>query len=326
MALYFPSDELLGSHPNIPTAADFLELQAFLAADCMAYTSQLINDAEIAAETDYEDVDEEMQRREALVAAAVLEVEDRIKLLAEAYPFRLDSEGDTLQFIEENLNLGRAAYLLSLILSHLRSISPVLQDFHPDDENVADLRKFFQYFATAGMAAELNGRAWSFGHPRPDQSGFHLKLHEIWAVLKDGKTGIATGAPTSPQDDQIDVLAARQHPDGFAGFLLAAAQVATGKNWASKSIMHHVRHVFPKRWFTEAPSTEMIGYHIIPFARSRDEICDDVRCYGNILHRTRLPRRVLEAEKLKASGHEIEAYELLTQARDWLIQYRAANQ
>ena len=218
---------------------------------------------------------------------------------------------------------GQAAYLLCLVLSHLKAVSPVLvgSAVYPTDAEIRDLRRYFQYFATAALAAEIGGRAWSFGHPRPDGTNFHTKLKEIWRIFRDGIVQPARGAPDSPQDDQVDIFAARVHPDGLPGFLLAAAQVATGANWRGKSIRSHLTDVFPKRWFAEQPVTQMVCYHIVPFSRPDDSFFDDCRVMGNVLHRLRVPYRVEEAAALDAQGVAIEAFELLPQAVEWLKTY-----
>ena len=169
----------------------------------------------------------------------------------------------------------------------------------------------------------MNGRAWSFGHPRPDKTNFHTKLAEIWGVFRDGVLQAAVGVPDRPQDDQIDVFAARLHPDGLPGFLLAAGQVATGNNWREKSLRHHLEKVFPSRWFGQQPVTIILCYHIIPFARPDDEFFDDCRVLGNVLHRLRVPHRVTEAQGLHDQGVAIEAFDQLAVAVEWIKAYAA---
>lgn len=207
----------------------------------------------------------------------------------------------------------------------MKSVSPVLDGspLYPDDSEVNGLRNYFQYFATAALAAEIQGQAWSFGHPRPDHSGFLEKLKCIWALLKDGRVSPDPSAPQSPQDDQIDVFAWRGHADGLPGFLIAGAQVATGANWKSKSIKSHLTaNVFWNRWFcSQQPVSQVVCYHIIPFARPDIDFRDDVLVLGNVLHRLRVPYRVDQAVELHAKGVQIEAFELLPNAIEWLKAY-----
>ena len=65
----------------------------------------------------------------------------------------------------------------------------------------------------------------------------------------------------------------------------------------------------------------MIPYHIVPFALSDRTFRDDVLVLGNVLHRTRMPARVVEANDLVAQGTKIEAYDQLPAAVAWLNDY-----
>ena len=324
-SLCFPLDELEGPSKDFDRAADYLELAAFSSADCMALVSELANQAGIGAATEYSDLDEEMQGGdEDLTSSTVTRIQLRQKSLGSAaYPFDLDSRGEILKCSLDAGCLGHTAYILSLLLSNLKALSPILNasSLHPDNHEVEKLRKFFQYFATAALAAELNGSAWSFGFPRPDGSGFLKKLEEIWLKLGDGLVQPQPGAPSKPKDDQVDVFAARLHPDSLPGFPLAAAQVATGANASKKSLNGHIG-AFKSRWFATQPVTEFWPYMIVPFAKDDDQFLDDVRVMGNVLHRLRVPRRVSEAANLVAAGETIEGYDQLALATQWVEKYR----
>ena len=321
--LYLPIDEMAGQI-NFDQAADFLELSAFFSEDTMVPTSDLSNETSIGASEDYTDVHDEMQTgEEEIVSGTVGRIEERRRVLGPSYPFDLDDCGNTLRCVLEEKSLGQVAYVVSLMLSNLRSISPILvqSNLHPMDCEVRRLREYFQYFATAALAGELQGRAWSFGYPRPDGSRFLDKLREIWRGLRDGRVGAQTGAPLYPRDDQIDVFAARIPTDRLPGFLLASAQVATGRDVRNKSLKGHLG-VFKSRWFAEQPVTEFIAYMIIPFAIADDRFVDDVRIFGNVLHRLRVPHRVAEAGRLVADGIGVEGYDRLEEAARWVADYR----
>ena len=128
-------------------------------------------------------------------------------------------------------------------------------------------------------------------------------------------------APNSPKDDEVDVFACREPNDGLPGFLLVAAQVATGKKWRRKSIQYHVNNVFRDRWFKRNPVTPVLAYLVIPFARPLYKFRDDVLYVGNLLHRLRVPRRVHEAQKLDANGVKIEAFDRLPEIAEWTRSY-----
>ncbi len=324
VALYLPADSVTGNPINFDLAADFLELSAFFAETRSAPTSEIKNAIDLGASEDYVDVDDEMRTGEEVVCGTVERIETRQQALASAYPFDLDNGGDILTCVLTQGSTGHAAYILSLVLSNLRSVSPVLggSDLHPGKAEVRTLREYFQFFATAALAAEIQGDAWSFGFPRPDDSPFLNKLKQIWRKLGDGRVEAQTGAPLRPKDDQVDVFAARCHPDRLPGFPLAAAQIATGRNAREKSLKGHLG-AFKSRWFSTQPVTEFLTYMIVPFATADDQFVDDVRTLGNVLHRLRVPRRVEEAGRLVEAGTTVEGYDRLAEAVRWVADYRS---
>ena len=316
--LYLPLDEFAGDDPpNLDLAADWLELSAAFSLDGLAFAADIVGALEMAAETDATDTAEEA------ASDAVARMAVRQRTLDTAYPFDIDG-GEAITYRAANPpNIGHAAYLLSLVLSNLRAVSPLLSgsSAHPTDAEVREMRRYFQYFATAALAAEVGGPAWSFGFPRPDGSGFIAKLRKIWAQIGDGTVGADPSAPRRPKDDAVDIFACRARSDPLPGFLFAAAQVATGKLWKDKSIRDHVRHVFPNRWFRRWPATEIVPYHIVPFALPDETFRDSVLALGNILHRIRVPRRVLEADNLDTNGVAIEAFEQLAEGASKMQRY-----
>ena len=325
-AVYLPSDEFSGTAPpDLDLAADYLELRAVLSDEGHSFSEDIVDALDLAADEEFVDVHAEMESREDVAAGAVARMTSRKRILNAAYPFELDDRGNAIVFTAQELDLGQTAYLVSLLLSNLRSLSPLLDssELHPSDQEVRQLRQYFQYFATAAIAAEIQGSAWSFGFPRPDRTGFLTKLSEIWTVLKDGTVHADPAAPAAPKDDQVDVFAWREQPDGLPGFLLVAAQVATGRDWKDKSIKSHIERVFAARWFDRPPATEMVAYHVVPFARPDDKFRDDVLVLGNVLHRLRVPRRVSEAALLVRNGVSIEAFDQLDNAVHWLTSYLA---
>ena len=200
-ALYLPTDVVTGSAIDVDLAADYLELTAFFATDGAARTSDLANAASIGGAEDYVDVQAEMfDGEEEIVSSAAYRIQTRQNVLGTAYPFEIDRRGEVLTCGLNEESFAQAAYVLSLVLSNLRAVTPVLEgsDLHPDDVEVRRLREYFQYFATAALAAEVQGIAWSFGSPRPDRLGFFTKLEQIWEQLGDGLVQRQVGAPEPP--------------------------------------------------------------------------------------------------------------------------------
>ena len=140
--LYLPPDEMIG-RIGFDIAADFLELSALFSIDAMVPTSDLANEVSIGAAEDHADLEEEMENgEEEVVSGTVNRIETRRRALDHAYPFDLDHGGDILRCVLIEGSVGHAAYILSLVLSNLRSVSPVLigSDLHPGDEEVRRLR------------------------------------------------------------------------------------------------------------------------------------------------------------------------------------------
>lgn len=323
--LFLPSDAVAGRRKDLELVADYLELFAFFSRDASVLTSEVTSPLAIAEAQETRDLDAEpIDDGEALIAGAIETMASRRRVLTGNYPFRIDDQGYVVRCDLGTASLGHCAYIVSLVLSNLSPLTPVLGDprIHPCDQEVRELRKYFQYFATAALAAEIQGDAWSFGFPRPDGSGFLEKLKSIWSEIKDGRVCVSPGSPGQPKDDQVDVFAARQHRDQWPGFLLAVAQVATGKHAYAKSLTGHIRP-FRRRWFyTHEPVTEFIPYMIVPFTSSREQFMHRVSACGNVLHRLRVPRRVDEARCLVEEGRTVEGYERLELAVEWVQQYR----
>ncbi len=316
-SIYFPLDNFGGQQPpNLDLAADYLELKAVLSEQKYSLSRSIIDALEMPADHDFTSVESEIVKREIVADETIGRIQLRKNILQEAYPIGLDESGETLSFAPEQPNLAHIAYLTSLLLSNLRPVSQVLNDFepYPTKDDILSLRQYFQYIATTAIAAEIGGRAWSFGFPRPDNSGFIEKLTEIWDVIKDGEVEADTSAPSVPKDGGVDVFACREPEDGLPGYLIVAAQVATGKDWKNKSLLKDINHQFLKRWFGRQPVTRIIAYHVIPFARPDSSFRDDVLTVGNLLHRLRVPDRVLKAQMLVDNGVNIEGYDKLMKA------------
>lgn len=322
-SVYLPPELICGRQPDLDLAADYLELKAVLSKYKFSRSQDIISAMEISSDYDYEDVDAEIGERERVVTDTIGRMQSRKDILKSAYPFKLDVRGETISYTSEQFNFAHTAYLISLLLSNLRTVSQLLDDYdqYPSDSDVRNLREYFQYIATAAIAGEIGGRAWSFGFPRPDHSGFLEKLMEVWSILKDGDVERDISAPNSPKDDGVDIFACQEPKDGLPGFLLVAAQVATGKNWKKKTILDRINSRFTKRWFGRQPATKMIAYHVIPFALPDRTFRDDVLTVGNLLHRLRVPSRVLKAEKLIQDNVEIEGFNKLEEASDWVKNY-----
>jgi hypothetical protein len=324
---YIPQDQLTGAEPDFALAADLIELTALLSPDHRALIAELRSALEIGQD-EYEDLDEVVRTRGRITDETAGELESRARQLGEAYPFALADNGAVLTYKDEH-NWGRTLYALSLILSHLPSErSPVLEraGLVPEQAEIINLRRWFQYCAAAGVAGEIGGDAWAFGWPRPDGSAFLEKLKRIWAQLKDGdvRDAPSVGSPARVKDDEIDIIAARPSCDGLQGFPIILGQVASGNNWRSKPLRSHADHVFYPEWFSTTPASQTLVYHIIPFVVDPISFGRETRRLGHLMHRMRLCSRALEAYAAVQRGvpMQIEGIESFNEVDQWVSEFR----
>lgn len=322
---YIPQDQLTGNSPNRILAADVLELMAFFSKEGRAALGELTSALEIGQD-EYADLDEVIVSRDRVVNEGASEIDLRKSQIGTAYPFELTDNGAVLSYLGTG-NWGRTLYVLSLLLSHLPSESEVLKrgGMAPTDPEIVQLRRWFQYCATASVAAEIGGRGWAFGWPRPDGSHFLDKLKEIWEALGDGEVRDVpqAGGPVNPKDDEIDIIAARPACDGSSGFPIVLGQVASGGNWKSKSLRGHADHVFFPEWFSVLPGSQALVYHVVPFVIEPQYIRRETRRLGHLLHRGRLCARALEAAQLlkDAPGITIEGTASFGEVNAWADKY-----
>jgi hypothetical protein len=203
------------------------------------------------------------------------EIQKRSELLCESYPFRFSSSGESLEFDDSQASSGGWIYLFCLILSHPSQGNIFNGEYLPKITHA--VRNYFQACATFAAAGEVSGNAYAFGFPRPDGSGFLEKLRVIYQHFGEGTKiveSVPPGAPYSQKDAQIDVIAWRSTSDNAAGKSYLLGQVASGKNWDTKSIKGGPIDSFHNAWFQRSPASTPTSSIFVPF------------CYGNLVDGT----------------------------------------
>lgn len=336
---FFPTPDVM-SDWNL--SADYIELTAYFSEASEAFFSVLIHAMQISTEQDRVNISSEVSVREEIASETREVIRRRAELLGDVYPFSLGKGEDSLLYtgpgtsslsLSHACSLGQTSYMLSLVLSNLPPVGQVLDTnrVKVDKREIMKIRKYFQYIATAALAGEISGSAWSFGFPRLDGAKFQDALREVWRTLRDGEVNSSLVDSKITKDDKIDVIAARTHSDGYPGYLLAVGQVATGRNWKDSSIIEYVVRGgdFRTKWFLPQPVTDFICYNIVPFTfayfteAERFEFSNLCLDLGNILHRLRIPYRVKEACLLHKEGKiSIQEVDKLNEVVDWIKQYK----
>lgn len=287
----------LGS--DVQVIVDWLEFKVIASEYFSFGISELERIFDTRRNTEETDFEEKSSGDEDFYQNAVQEIENRIRCLGTSYPFALSSSGASLE-LKQKPNEGMYAYLLCLLLSHTKQGEVFNGDYLPKITN--RVRDYFQACSTLAVAGIVSGNAFSFGFPRPDNTGFLSKLQLIYLRFGEGEVvaSIPRGASRSPKDEQIDVIGWQDRPDGAAGKHYLLGQVASGNDWPGKSIKGGAIDRFHHTWFN-APgiASQHRAALFIPYcvAANKGETVKDrllvlTSEFGDIYHRHVLPRLV----------------------------------
>jgi hypothetical protein len=318
----------LGADPQ--DLADWLELSVLAAGRALPLKEVNVS-LEIAEDFEPDAIhveDDIAEAREQAVASAILE---RAALLEGAYPFSVNAAGSLLSYSDADLGPGGSAYLLCLFLSQSAK-GGILRGTVDLDLNPA--RDLFQVCATIAAAGVAVGPSVSFGFPRPDHTGYHTKLIEVWKEFRDGTPvdAIPPGGSTNLKDGGIDVIAWRREADGLPAIPYVLAQAASGRNWKDKTVKTYVDE-FHGFWFSKQPVTRPSPAMFIPFSLPRTTPDTDFEAQlqiqgtvellklrlGTVYYRLRIPRHVDEGVTLAKKGvSPIERVDDIGAVLDWV--------
>jgi len=223
------------------------------------------------------------------------EIRVRMELLGDCYPFQFSETDQELVFLKDDLYDGSMIYVFCLFISHIHN--KVIFDrpsFYAINNRVRDL---FQACATWAAAGLVEGHSYSFGFPRPDQTGFLEKLTIIYRRFGDGKVMDTPlpGVSKSPKDEEIDVISWHPRVDSAPGTYYILGQVASGNNWLEKSIKGAIE-AFHGNWLSPIPASTPISAMFIPFViepvineNISDRLSVLTRRLGHIYHRLLIP-------------------------------------
>jgi len=245
--------EALIDPDKIALAADWVELAAMLSsrrtsskADLVRSLSvleepehELVNLIIISAEETSEPMEEEiLQSKSELWASDVREeLGTRIANLGEAYPFEMVDTGATWRLVYQ-VQPDRHDHLFysCCLLITGRRHSLIRHE-------IPEMDKVLQVIAYLVAARIVQGTAYWFGYPRPDETGKMLSAVKELLV----RIGFKSADPVAPiwsvgteKDEGIDIVAWRNFGDCLPSRLIVYGQVASGKNWMDKPVDQHV--------------------------------------------------------------------------------------
>ncbi len=233
------------------------------------------------------------------------ELGERSKKLSSSYPFHFS--GDGLRFtLKQDISLGGWTYLLCILFDHHKVGEMWTGKWIPNITNTE--RDLFQVCSTLAAASQVHGCAISFGWPRPNSNPpFLQKLKEVYEKFGEGRPRQTAlpGASPMVKDEEIDIIAWQPRTDGAAGTLYMLGQVASGKDWKSKSILGGPIKYFHQTWFEVIPPSEPLAAIFFPHAvppmgegTRKDRIERLTAGFGMLFDRMILPRMTQDGHLL----------------------------
>lgn len=240
--------EALGRLPNSPMAifphtprfkddaiklADWLEFEALTSCNGVGSLLELARQLGIAGVGDAEDEGREEPRQFAdnpKLDDVMGEIEARSTGCAEGYPFDIDAGGNCISRKAEWTGFTYTNLLLLSLIDCHNPVQSAVGRLFP--------ARLFEAICV-GVAekylggSELGAKAFHFGAPRPDGSGFSTALKALTESIGGKQLGIVD--PSAEKDDGLDVLAWRPFADLRCNFMCLFGQCATGADWPNKN-------------------------------------------------------------------------------------------
>lgn len=278
--------------------ADWLEVMSMATARGVATRSDvlglydLLGDDGHSVEQDEETGEkletEILEDARALAADSVLEeLEYRLRILGDYYPFRIETRGQNWRIIHEMQPIdpetipARTCYTFCLLTSAIRDRCIGGTGIGPIERALAN---HFQAIASEAAAGLLGGEVVSFGWPRPSGTAFLPALHDVARRLRSGTALNERPLWSNGRDKDagIDVIAWRDFPDARPGKIVLLGQVASGNNWTEKSVKSDTHHFFS--WFSKRPTEHFIPAIFIPFPQHHGCVGRDNAAFEDVAH------------------------------------------
>ena len=248
--------------------ADWLELQAFFAADGNASFSDLRR--ALATMGLGEDENDEI-----LAGDAFSELSDRSLACGDCYPFVVD--GSVLQTREDLESYW--AYLFCLLLSYQGANR---------GEATNEPTRIFAEVAEIAARVYVSGKSLKFGFPR---RVLPKNFEEaIQAVCKELGEGIGPKKRPDSQyakDARLDIIAWRPFPDRRQGQMIMFGQCAAGGNWEEKLSDLQPRD-FTDLYWSDPPAVTPLKGFFTPFRLPQDGWYTKAKYAGVLFDRCRI--------------------------------------
>ena len=287
---------------QVNALADWVEFKVLVAEFNVYRLLDLQRLTDEGQEWDNPDIAEQDALNEEVYESVIEELTKRSKSLTTAYPFILNDSGTELQLDIDAITEGGYVYLYCLFFSHIKREDVLVIDPPHTNED----RDIMQICATYAAAGIVRGNSVSFGFPRPNNTGFLEALKITYKAFGEGivHDSVPAGAPVKEKDARVDIISWENSLDGAAGKQYLLGQVATGKNWGSKSILGEI-DPFHQIWFTQQPASKATASMFIPFCIDNEKGASDKETlrilnvkFGHLYYRYRLPKHAEDGLQL----------------------------
>jgi alcohol dehydrogenase YqhD (iron-dependent ADH family) len=159
----------------------------------------------------------------------------------------------------------------------------------------------------------------------------------VYLLFGDGKPRKKPRAAAAKKikDNGIDIIAWKRSIDNLPCMLYLIAQVASGEDWETKSVIPNRRH-FHKYWFTSQPASQPHDAMFMPFGLEPEDPDDGTPYeevltdymqsigyeFGTLFYRDRIAKHLAEGLQLVANGEDkIERVKDLAKIVKWVETY-----
>lgn len=193
-----------------------------------------------------DDSDELTEKEEDLVS----ELNRRIDLLTEKYPFELDSNGYILR-LKSTMGSHALIYKFLLFSTRLNMTANKIQ-------NGLDGTLIFEKLSSIAIQNYFGQRSRSYVFGTSTSGGFNEKLKELIRLTGEGGIpNIHTG--TRPQDDGLDIIVWNNFKDRKGSKIIGFGQCKTGTDWSEQLERLNPLN-FGHSWFSVQPLVTPIKF------------------------------------------------------------------
>ncbi|MCY4169184.1 MAG: hypothetical protein OXE82_12970 [Rhodobacter sp.] len=299
--------------------ADWLELVTVLSLAKTGYVDQVLGSADIAGDTDVEDIAAYDAARDSLSEAIGEEIARRLGALEiDAYPFAISKNGEALNLRPE-LTYGHLAYLSCLLISQSWKSGKLTYPARLTEAELRDARVNFEVLTAVSAVGLATGPSFLLGTNRQGAEGLLKRIEHLCNTVGEGtaRSQMHDSAPDFANDDGVDVLAIHQEVDGPPHVMFWFCQSAAGENYRNKPIINEIGR-FMEIWFEERPANTS-GALFFPATIDNPGALYLTRRLGHLCHRLRMPRYARRGfDLIKKKAELLHYVDDVYGPREWL--------